>query len=472
MMSKLVLVVFFIAIGVFPVSGVVKIMPLGDSITENDQWRYALCQLLRKNGLMEKVDLVGSKPMGRGGDWDKGSEGHSGWLATEILKGCRREPAAGNLHDWAPAATPDVVLIHLATNDVWRNAGTTSSIISTLGQIIDVLRTANPQVKIIIAQIIPSTKFYAGALNQQIPKLAYEKSTASSPIFVADMTRGFDPSVDCYDGAHPNDQGGQKMAAAWLRQVKYLVDPALPDTDPPYLIDALTPAGANTVNAYFDSPLDPTSAQDPAHYALDHDVTVSRALLEPGGKIVTLATSRLSPWIEYSLSVSEKVKDPAGNPVPPREHISFTYAAGNLVENPSFEIGIPENTIYGWSGPSVEIDPKNAHSGKRCIRITGGKTSYIGQAPILDPGTAYTLSFWVKTDGVSGNNGVAARFIELAPTQIFHPTAWASGTADWRPLRTSFSTAGDFATGRLDLLWDHTAGTAWLDDVSLTPDKK
>ena len=53
-------------------------------------------------------------------------------------------------------------------------------------------------------------------LNEKIDELAARKTTRRSPVVVVDQNAGFDATrgVDTYDGMHPNEQGGRKMATA------------------------------------------------------------------------------------------------------------------------------------------------------------------------------------------------------------------------------------------------------------------
>jgi len=58
-------------------------------------------------------------------NFDQDHEGHWGWRTDEILNG---RLAAGSLTEWLDYYTPDVVLIHLGTNDVYQNQSTTSTV--------------------------------------------------------------------------------------------------------------------------------------------------------------------------------------------------------------------------------------------------------------------------------------------------------------------------------------------------------
>jgi lysophospholipase L1-like esterase len=194
----------------------VKVMPLGDSITGSPGcWRQLLWSRLQTTGFTN-VDFVGSlnDSTSCGTLYDGDNEGHGGFLATNIL-------SQNQLPGWLASATPDVVMMHLGTNDVWSNipAGT---ILTTYSGLVDQMRASNPKMRILVAQILPMNPSGCAEcaqrvidLNMAIPAWAAGKSTAASPITVVDAWTGFSDATDTYDGVHPNDAGNQKMSNAW-----------------------------------------------------------------------------------------------------------------------------------------------------------------------------------------------------------------------------------------------------------------
>lgn len=216
----------------------IKVMPLGDSITSGTNawasYRCLLYQNLTSAGYA--VDFVGSVHGQLGHlnadltppntcnmvDWDQ--EGHSGWAIYHILNGV---PGSwpGNLQTWVTTYVPDVVLIHLGTNNFIYGppeypVPEVDAAVSQMGQVIDTLRAANPRVKILLAQIIPS-KYSSDTLtkipifNSRLPDLAASQARPDSPILVVDQYTGFDVNADTHDGTHPNEQGEAKLAARW-----------------------------------------------------------------------------------------------------------------------------------------------------------------------------------------------------------------------------------------------------------------
>ncbi|ORY05392.1 SGNH hydrolase-type esterase domain-containing protein [Clohesyomyces aquaticus] len=191
----------------------VKLMLLGDSITEITCWRPLVWNQLTSAGLASNIDLVGSmsdlqsncqKPSG----FDMNHEGHSGWQAYDIAK--------NNIAGWVQSTKPDIVQFMLGTNDVNIGKRSASSILDSYTSLITAMRAANPKVKIIIDKLIPTSWSDATveAVNTGIPNWVSQKTTSQSPIVIADCSRaaGFTNAMLRSDGVHPNDQGDQFLA--------------------------------------------------------------------------------------------------------------------------------------------------------------------------------------------------------------------------------------------------------------------
>ncbi|GAA4636835.1 hypothetical protein GCM10023196_088170 [Actinoallomurus vinaceus] len=213
----------------------VRIMPLGDSITAGPGcWRAMLWHHLQTAGYTN-LDFVGSVPDGGcnyGYSYDGDNEGHGGYAATGIAD-------QNQLPPWLDAAKPDIVLMHLGTNDMWGGSIPTDSILAAYTKLVGQMRANNPNMKIIVAQIIPMNPSScptcaAGvvALDKAIPGWASGLTTAQSPIVVVDQWTGFDPATDTGDGVHPNDTGFQKMADRWYPPLAQALGGVTPPTSP------------------------------------------------------------------------------------------------------------------------------------------------------------------------------------------------------------------------------------------------
>ncbi|OQE92955.1 hypothetical protein PENNAL_c0006G04796 [Penicillium nalgiovense] len=190
----------------------VKVMLLGDSITEITCWRTLVWDQITSAGLAGSVDLVGtmdslqskcSRPQG----FDPNHEGHSGWQAYDI--------ARNNIAGWVQNTKPDIVQFMLGTNDVNLGKRDVESIIGSYTMMLDAMRAANPRVKVIVDKVIPTSWSdpTIEALNDAIPGWVQQQTTAESPVVIADCSRaaGFTNAM-LDDDLHPNSQGDEFIA--------------------------------------------------------------------------------------------------------------------------------------------------------------------------------------------------------------------------------------------------------------------
>ncbi len=200
-----------------------RIMPLGDSITQGDgsSYRQPLWTALQEAGL--NVDFVGSVSHGYTGDndandYDADHEGHWGWRADEVL---------ARIDRWAARAIPDIVLMHLGTNDIGSGQDIDETV-DEIDQIIERLRAHNPHVQVLLAAIIPvaheAATLRIQRFNQKLAELVKAKNRPASRIVLVDHFTGFDAAQDTYDGVHPNDSGNRKMANRWLNGIQLLLE--------------------------------------------------------------------------------------------------------------------------------------------------------------------------------------------------------------------------------------------------------
>jgi len=222
---------FGLAAGTVDAADFGNVTLIGDSITQAQgrrgtnggySYRYNLWTKLIDDG--REFDLVGSLDKNNGGypSWplhngqafDQDHEGHWGWRADAILNGMGN----GSLSTWLTGYTPDVVLLHIGSNDALQSQSTPSTV-SEIETIIDTLRADNANVTIFLAKLIPTDRVQnpnITALNTEIDGIASGKSTAASPVFVVDQSAGFDVAADTFDGIHPDASGEEKMATKWF----------------------------------------------------------------------------------------------------------------------------------------------------------------------------------------------------------------------------------------------------------------
>jgi len=216
-----------------------KIMPLGDSITEgiflsNDQvgYRRILDSLL--NSIQFNFDFVGSKSTGLVFDFDRDHEGHSGWHAKH--KNLSRRSMVDSLYKWLESAQPDLILLHIGTNDIGELDifnETVSDVVSDVNELLDIVdnyeNNYNKNVFVFLSQIIkriddPSTPL----LNEEDSTIVFNDSLAiliSNRKLSGDNIElvNFEDKLSYYsdlpDGVHPNDAGYRKMGYTWFEAI-------------------------------------------------------------------------------------------------------------------------------------------------------------------------------------------------------------------------------------------------------------
>jgi lysophospholipase L1-like esterase len=192
-------------------NGGVRVMPLGDSITDGltvpGGYRIGLWQRLTAGHYT--VDFVGSLSNGPASLGDHDHEGHSGWRIDQI---------DANIVGWLQTYTPHTVLLHIGTNDVLQNFNL-SSAPTRLSTLIDHITTTAPTAEVFVATIIPigtaSQDAAARTFNAAIPGIVQSKASAGKHVHLIDMHSAL-TTADLADGIHPNAGGYDKMAATWF----------------------------------------------------------------------------------------------------------------------------------------------------------------------------------------------------------------------------------------------------------------
>jgi hypothetical protein len=135
----------------------------------------------------------------------------------------------------------------------------------------------------------------------------------------------------------------------------------------------------------------------------------------------------------------------------------------NLVQNPGFETLGPT----GWTaGSGWSQDQLTKHSGTFSYRRdTGAPTS--SQNIQLKAGT-YTVSGWVKTQSLGGNNTGVRLTFDQRPGGVFSwtPSDLLTGTNDWMQITLGpIVVTADQTVAILLENYNNPSGTAWFDDV-------
>ncbi|KAJ4297952.1 hypothetical protein N0V90_005851 [Kalmusia sp. IMI 367209] len=194
-----------------------RILPLGDSIT----WGYINAQ--GTNGYREQlrsrlidagasVDFVGTQTSGN--MTDNQNEGHSGWTISAV------RAVLGPALDFKP----NVVLVHLATNDLNRAetaAEPWSEAPERLGDVIDDILKELPDAVVFVAKIVQTTieasQERFDVYNAKIPEVVKERVDQGFNVITVDQSViGTD---ELSDDLHPSPAGYAHMGDIWADAV-------------------------------------------------------------------------------------------------------------------------------------------------------------------------------------------------------------------------------------------------------------
>ncbi len=188
----------------------VKIMPLGASHTSGmnsstgNGYRGELWRLLTSAGV--SVDFVGSQQSGNLPDRD--NEGHPGWKIEDI---------AGSVDGWLATYRPEVVLLHVGTNDMKQNRDVARAP-ERLSSLIDRILVGAPGATVVASSLPPipdaETNNRINAFNAALPAIVQAKAAAGKKVLYADINAAILTS-DITDGTHVADVGYAKMAGVW-----------------------------------------------------------------------------------------------------------------------------------------------------------------------------------------------------------------------------------------------------------------
>ena len=197
-----------------------KIMPLGDSITQgihidskNTSYRRDLYKLLKYNNF--EFDFVGSMKDGSISDFDKDHEGHGGWHANQIQD---------SIYNWLIKNPADIILLHIGTNDLNKEESPTI-IIQEINHILSEVdryeEKRNVSIKVVLATLINHLLYIEKTqeLNNYITELVKNRQRNNDLITLVDMNKSLDDTKYYLDNVHPNELGYKKMAELWLEKI-------------------------------------------------------------------------------------------------------------------------------------------------------------------------------------------------------------------------------------------------------------
>nr|HPR60802.1 Ig-like domain-containing protein [Prolixibacteraceae bacterium] len=197
---------------------VLKVMPLGNSITEGyvipGAYRLKLWQNLEEAGLDCGVDLVGTLNNNSvSGLDDPDHEGHSGWTTGQIL---------AQIDNYMAAETPDIVMMHLGTNDLAQDVADEAPA-NIRGLIDHICAALPPDGKLYVSKIIPiggMGNAASLAYNTIIEEAVTEKQALGLPVYLVDAYSIWSNEYISGDWTHPNQTGYDVLGDFWFNVIK------------------------------------------------------------------------------------------------------------------------------------------------------------------------------------------------------------------------------------------------------------
>ncbi len=343
----------------------VRIMPVGDSITDGagaaGGYRNKLYQSLTTAGYA--VDFVGNQTDNSAATLpDADHEGHSGWIISQIDQ---------NITSWfSTIADPDVILLHIGTNDFGSNNDTTNAI-NRLDALITKMATLRPYAHIIVTNLMERGEPYNTTIQAQFNPYVQARVDAQAAlgrrVTYLDM-RSAVPLAEMPDQLHPGQVGYDHMADAWLPAIQAVIG-TLGDSLPPGIARAQGNPDLTHVAITFSKPV-ADGAATPANFALSGGLTVSAVSLDPTKRIATLTTSTQTNSTPYTAIVNGVVdRTGAALALPANSTVSFNGATvrGYLNNVPeaagytlAYSLDIPNAANYTTGAVAYSVDNHNS----------------------------------------------------------------------------------------------------------------
>ncbi len=203
----------------------IRLMPLGDSITEGvpiaGGYRSVLKEYLSRDGI--DIDFVGSHTLNSEGMDDIEHCGYGGW---RIKSDDTSLSLYDHVEEWMNLYQPDVITLMAGTNDIWWEDHVNTE---GLSAIIDKIFSVDPDVKLFVGSIAPideskqtnlpeNAAEKARQYNAAIPGIVAEKSAKGMDVTFVDINSVL-TLEDLGDGVHPNQVGYHKVGAQWYSAI-------------------------------------------------------------------------------------------------------------------------------------------------------------------------------------------------------------------------------------------------------------
>ena len=343
----------------------VRILPLGDSITEGVGWeagggyRAVLREMLVEAGY--SVDYVGSNESNPGsmGD-DRQHEGHSGWKIDDLR---------ANLPVWFKTVEdPHVILLMVGTND-YGHRYDPQHVLQRYGALLDELSIMQPSARILAATLTPCYYENVGtanpaAFNTGLPALVAEHVARGQNVTLVDMHAKM-ADAPFPDSLHPGEAGYRQMAQAWFEAITNVLPVAETVSMPPNALAAVyTEVGwdCKGVRVYFNRPVSGESEQF-GNFAYTGGFVIDHCYRDNYDRAInTYGPERMSTDEFTYLTVRNvKARDDASVIAPRTFTVGSPHGARHHVDEakwyrPVYALDIPESSAYGTDPVNYRFD--------------------------------------------------------------------------------------------------------------------
>jgi lysophospholipase L1-like esterase len=207
-----------------------RVMPLGDSITqgvtssgqpaENNRVGYRKPLKDALTAANYQTDFVGTLINGVGaGLTDPEHDGHGACTADELAAGTGPCAGTGGVASWLNTAKPDVVLLHIGTNDISNFGGFNAADVNDVESILNLIdswEAANWPVTVVLARIIINQNFPSATTQFNDAVIAMAETRTIDKLEWVNHENNVSFPGDYGDSLHPNTSGYQKMSDVWL----------------------------------------------------------------------------------------------------------------------------------------------------------------------------------------------------------------------------------------------------------------
>lgn len=326
LIKRLLIVFLYISCG-YIYANPIRIMPLGDSITqgvgsssnESHQISYRKYLWDRLNNSGYSINFVGSQTQGYAvsPSFDYNHEGYAWWTTQNI---------ANNIYGFLVNNPCDIILLHIGSNDVSPNQSNSSSV-AGLNNILNYIdyyeRDYNHPIRVVLTTIIQRTTYHQTLrdYNRNLINLANARIANGDKITLIDMEYGAGLTNNDYaDGAHPDNSGYYKMSTAWYNALRNI----LPAPSP------TTPNNLTTSSVEHDSVTfgwDDTSNNEYGFKIYSEGALVATL----GANVTSYTINNLSPNTNYTYYV-----------------VAYNAHGNSSAPNISFKTSPPPMPSYAW----------------------------------------------------------------------------------------------------------------------------